>query len=210
MKTYLLVRPEHDDTTHFLSAYARETAKTAEKNGFAIVDIDREKANRKEVEGRLEKMKPRVVFFNGHGNERSIMGHKHQLLIVAGENEDILSDKIVYAISCKSAAELGPSAVAAGCESFVGYDDDFIFLYSPEHLTHPLQDETARLFLLPSNRMMDSLLKGNNVEEAVTRCKEQFREHLLKVAGAEDSSLLRYLWWDMKHLQALGNGEARA
>lgn len=203
---YLVTRPEHDDTTHYLSAFCKQTIDFAEKNGISVVDLHREKAVRREVEGRLTYAT--LVVFNGHGNEDSVAGYKDEILISVGLNAHLLCGKVVYAISCRSAAVLGRSAKQKGCVSYIGYDDDFVFVYTSELMAHPLQDKTASLFLSPSVRLIDSLLKKNTVGQAVEKCKESLRENLMRTAGADDSSLLRYLWWDLRCMQSLGDQDA--
>ena len=34
--TYLITRPEHDDTTHYLSNWSKETIKIAENQGWKV------------------------------------------------------------------------------------------------------------------------------------------------------------------------------
>src|SRR3989338_7911997 len=122
----LLTRPEHDDTTFYLSQWSREAIALAKEKGMDVLDLNRERANRKEVEGVLDKISPDVVIFNGHGGEDMVAGHKNEPLIIAGENEGLLRSKLVYAISCRSAKVLGPESIKAGAVAYTGYDDDFM------------------------------------------------------------------------------------
>ena len=48
-KSYLLTRLEHDDTTHYLSHWCESTISLAEKQGLKVIDLHREKANKKEI-----------------------------------------------------------------------------------------------------------------------------------------------------------------
>ncbi len=207
---YLITRPEHDDTTHYLSFWSRETIDMAQKRGIKVCDLHREKATKLEIEGRMAKFSPKLVVFNGHGDEKTVTGHKNEPLITAGENEDLLQSKIVYAISCKSGKTLGPKSIEKGALSYTGYDDDFIFMYEPERISTPLDDETAGLFLEPSIRFIESILKGNNVETSQDRLQNMIKENILKSvsSNSQDSHLVRFLWWDMKHLISHGDGKA--
>ena len=204
----LLTRPEHDDTTFYLSQWSREAIALAKEKGMDVLDLNRERANRKEVEGVLDKISPDVVVFNGHGSEDMVTGHKNEPLIIAGENEGLLRSKLVYAISCRSAKTLGPESIKAGAVAYTGYDDDFIFVTETEKVARPLEDETAELFLSPSNSFIKSLLKGNSVGESHKRAENAFRENILKIAGSDnpDINLIKFLVWDMRHFVSQKHG----
>lgn len=208
--TCLVTRPEHDDTTHYLSAWAKKTISFAEKKGFRVLDLHRDRANKKELESMLGKKCPKLVMLNGHGSESTVTGHKNTPILVAGENEGLLESKIVYALSCRSAKGLGPKSIEAGAISYTGYDDDFIFSFEPENVARPLHDETAKMFLEPSNAFVVSLIKGNTVGESRRKTKDFFQKNLLKSLGssAQDASLARYLWWDIKHFVSHGKEDA--
>ena len=160
----------------------------------------------------MKKQEPELIIFNGHGREDTVGGHKNEPLIVAKQNETLLKEKITYAISCKSAKELGPESVKQGAKAYLGYEEDFIFFYEPKKMTDPLTDKTAELFLEPSREAMLSLIKGNTVEEAEKRTKNMFKENMSRLlsseASQEETSMARYLWWNMKHLTIHGDKTA--
>ncbi len=209
-KAYLVTRPEHDTTTHYLSYWNREMITLAQKKGMKVLDLNRENANRQKFESMISKMSPNLVVLNGHGDDNTVTGHNNQPLVKAGENENLLRSKIVYALSCRSAKNLGPKSVESGAISYTGYDDDFIFSYEPENISRPLKDETAKLFLEPSNLFVDSLIKGNTVDESRKRTETLLRKNLVKSLGSTiaDASLARFLWWDLRHFVSHGNMDA--
>ncbi|MBI2575342.1 hypothetical protein HYV82_05655 [Candidatus Woesearchaeota archaeon] len=204
---YLTTRPEHDDTTHYLSKWCEETLSLAQVKGFKVIDLHREKAVREEVESRLKRLPACLCVFNGHGSEDTVTGHKNEPLITADKNGWLLKSKIVYAISCKSAKVLGIKSIENGAISYTGYDDDFIFFYDPNRLSKPLADETAKLFLEHSNLFITSLLKGNSVEESRKRAFNKLKENMVKMlAGdSQQANLSRFLWWNMQHFVSHGN-----
>lgn len=148
--------------------------------------------------------------FNGHGSEDTVTGHNNKPIVTAGENEEMLKEKIVYALSCSSARNLGPKSIDAGAISYTGFDDDFIFSYEPEKFSRPLQDETAKMFLEPSNLFVDSLIKGNTVNEARKKTENMLRSNMIKSLGSNtlDASLARFLWWDLRHFVSHGKLDA--
>lgn len=209
-RIYLLTRPEHDDTTYYLSQWSRETISVAERKGLKVIDLHRERANRKEFESAVSKVSPQLIVLNGHGDEHMVTGHDNAPLIVTGENENLLKAKIVYAVSCKSAKTLGPKNVEAGAINYTGYEDDFIFVTENEKASKPLDDETARLFLDPSTLFITSLIKGNSVGESHERSKNLLRTAILQLSGSNmpDTALIRFLWWDLKHFVSHGDQKA--
>ena len=209
MSTILFTRPEHDTTTHYLSNWSKPVILFGEQKGIKILDLHREKAVRKEVENRLIKFSPALVVFNGHGNEQSVTGHKNEPLITANDNEHLLRGKMVYAISCKSAKTLGVKSVAAGAINYIGYNDDFIFLYAPDKVSRPLEDEIAGHFLEHSQVYIESLMKGNTSQEAFKRSKENLKIHFLRALEKQQNPAARFLWWDWKNFVAHGNTESR-
>jgi len=207
MEKYLVTRPDHDDTTHFLSNWIGKTIGLAQSKGLTVLDLNRERANKSEVESVLKKRNPKLVVFNSHGNADRVTGNNNEPLIVANRNEDLLKSKIIYAISCKSAKELGPKSVVAGAISYSGYDDDFMFVYAPEQLTRPLQDDTAKLFLEPSVLFVKSLIKGNKLRVARKKTEDLMKKNILTLLQGtpEDVSSAKYLWWNLQHFVSHGD-----
>ncbi len=129
-----------------------------------------------------------------------------------GINDDSLTGKIVYALSCKSAKLLGPACIKLGTQTYIGYEEDFIFMYSNEKLSRPLEDKTAELFFDPSNQVFISLIKGQDAETAHKNSKRAFIRNVQKLltsqTSSEETAALRYLLWDLRHQVCLGDGSA--
>ncbi|MBI2604008.1 MAG: hypothetical protein HYW56_00515 [Candidatus Harrisonbacteria bacterium] len=176
-----------------------------------VVDLEGEKATRERFIGTLEKKSPRFVFLNGHGNENVVCGHDDEILLK--ESDVAVKDKILYARACKSAKQLGQKAIENGASAYIGYDEDFIFTTDETKSSRPVQDETAALFLEPSNQTAISILKGHTAEEANRRSKEKFAKNirtlLLLGPSEDDYYAIRYLLWDMRHQVCLGDGSSK-
>ncbi len=214
MAQYLLItRPEHDCATRYLSAWAERFFEVAKDKGYSVIDLYRKRANRKEVESILCKRNPNFVIINGHGSDNAVSGHENELLLIAGDNSFLLKGKITYAIACRSARELGKEAGQNIDTTYVGYKEDFVFIYLEKHHTRPLEDKLAELFLDPSNLVATTLLKGHPAKEAVLRAQKEFlkkiQELLLSDINTDKSSALRWLVWDMKHLTLCGDGNKK-
>ena len=209
-KTLLITRPKHDSTVRYLFYWAKDALELAKKKGMKVWDLDGKRANRKEVESILKKRKPSLVFLNGHGNDGVVMGQDNEVLVQAGDNEDFLAGKIVYALSCRSGKKLGPESIKKGSAGYIGYKEDFIFMAEPNKMSDPLSDKTAGLFLEASNQVVTSLLKGHTMKQSHDRSKNMFAKNAYKVAagGSKDYLLATYLLWNAEHQVCLGNQDA--
>ena len=210
-RALLITRPKYDDTTHYLFYWAGKVKETAEEKGVQVFNLDKKRASRKEVESILDKQKPSLVFFNGHGNSDLITGQDGEVIIKAGDNEYLLREKIVYAFSCKSARELGLNSVENGVRAYLGYDDDFIFFYDPQKASRPLSDEIAGLFLEPSNQIVVSFLKGHSSIDAHIKTKSLFLRNIQKILTSKPTEryLIPWLLWDMQHSVLVGDKTSR-
>ena len=206
-KLLLITRPNYEITTRYLFAWSGIVVNTAKAKGIDVVELKKEKANKKELESRLAKIKPRLVIINGHGSDTCVTGHNGEVLIEADKNESILCSKIVYSLSCNSASRLGVKSIRAGALCYIGYKTKFTFFHRNK-ITHPLDDDIAKLFLDPSNQVAVSLLKGNKTQDANRKSKEMSLktiQKLLNSASSKESVLYaKFLWSNMHHQVCLG------
>ena len=209
----IVTRPRHDIPTIYLSIWAEEVIKLAKEKGVDVIDLLQEKANRKELEGRIKKLQPELIFLNGHGGEDRITGHDNEILIKAEDNHEILKGRITYALACKSGKVLGRIISENNGATYIGYCDDFIFMSDNNYTARPLADPKAEPFMKSSNQVMISLLKGHSAQEASERSKNAFKEQFTRLlsSSADPDSLptAKYLWWNMRNQVCLGNGDAK-
>ena len=123
----LVTRPNYDLTTRFISAWAESVIDFAKKQANSLFDLVGEKARRNIFESMIRKHNPDIVFLNGHGGEKLVTGQDEEIIIESGVNDNLLKDRITYALSCKSAKVLGVESVKNGATAYIGYKDDFIF-----------------------------------------------------------------------------------
>ena len=209
----IITRPEHDITTRYLSQWGKKIIEFAQQKKLDIVDLKKEKANQKEFTGRVKKINPKFVFLNGHGNNNVVTGHDNQVLVEAGKNEKILSDRITYALSCNSARVLGEKVAKNNGSAYIGYTDEFIFVINNKFITRPLDDKRAEPFMEASNQVAISLIKGNTAGESSRRSKEIFEKNYTKLlaSNTDQDSLqaAQCLWWNKKNQVCLGKQDMR-
>lgn len=209
----LVTCPNSDITTRYISAWAGKTIQELKSKNFKVFELIKERANKMNVEGMIKKHCPSLIFLNGHGGSDCVTGQNEEILLKAYNNEHILSNSITYALSCRSSQILGPKAVEAGAVAYIGFKDDFVFFVSRDKATHPENDKTAELFLLPANHVVISLSKGHSVKESCDNAKKYFYKNIQKLLTSETSvdeqQYLRYLLWDMNNLVYHGHSLAK-
>ncbi len=156
----LVTCPDYDRMTRYLSAWASIFIKQAQDHGHEVNILKERNTTRANFEGMVTKMRPAIIFVNGHGAADRLAGHDHKI-IIDFKSAKIQKDAMVYAVSCKSAKELGVEAVVQGAKGYVGYTEDFILVSQPDKTRHPKDDTTAALFLEPSNEVVTALVKGH-------------------------------------------------
>lgn len=210
-RTILITRPNYDQTTSYLHHWSQALIDNATSKGAKVIDIAGPKVTRKEFESRIKKMIPDLMLLNGHGASDRLAGQDHEV-ILDKDNAEITKGSLVYALSCDSAAQLGPTAVTKGTKSYIGYRENFIFWTERDKSTQPLKDKSAELFLRPAFSVSKALLKGNTASVAISRARREFDKSIAMASSSDVqsdfSSYVRFLLWDKIHLTYSGNGNA--
>lgn len=198
----LLTSPEYDPLTHYLRAWAKKLKRN--KNAI-IKHLERDSVNRKKFESLLRKRSFDVIILNGHGASDRLAGENGEI-ILDKSNVELLKDKSVHALSCKTAQKLGKDAIAAGAKAYIGYDEDFMLVYDESKITKPEQDETAKLFLDAAFTAPKALLNGKSADEAVKLAKSEYDRSIIKAFNSEVQSdndqFIKHLIWNKNHLKS--------
>lgn len=213
MKRGLVITlPRYDDTTEYLSQFSQQIEKEANDKGVEIKKLKDKEATREEFEKIIKKLDYKMIVFNGHGSNDGINGYKDEIVKV-GENEGLLRERIVYARSCNAAVKLGEECTKdtkEGC--FIGYNRPFQFYVDIKWTTNPLKDNTAKLFLEPSNLVPISIIKGNSAFNADENSKRQTLKNIKKIlrsSNAESFKIAEALWNNYDGQVLLGFPNAR-
>lgn len=205
----LVTRPNHDTITNYLSYWSKLVIDKANKHNIKPLDLLGVKATKKNVSSYIAKHNPKLVFFNGHGDENRIAGYDDEILIEAEQNVDLLRGKIVYVRSCDVAVNLGKVSIQKGALAFIGYTKKYALCTSAASQSRPMQDRVAQLFLLPSNLVPISLIKGNTAKDAYRKSQNSMirsiRFMLSTKASKEQKDALPYLWSNRKYQVLLGD-----
>lgn len=213
-KSLLITRPKGDIALKYLEVWSQKIIEVAKKKGATILDLSDKRANRAELEKIIRKKCPELIVINGHGDYDLLTGQDQEILVKACDNHNILSDSIVYAISCRSAKILGTEVSRQGKGAYIGYVENFIFYYDETKVYRPLEDEKAKLFLEPSNHVAISLLKNHSALESSNISRKYFIKNMQKLLtsdnkSAENSQFISVLYWNFKNQVCLGNSFAK-
>lgn len=195
----LITRPKYEVVTHYLYYWSQAIIDEAKRRKLAVIDLEKKKVTRKNVESYLDKQEPSMVIFNGHGDAVSVTGHEEEPLIESGKNSHLLKDKVVYMRSCDSGKVLGPQAVKEGAKAFIGYQELFRFWTNGDFIQKPLKDNYAAPFFETSNQVAISLVKGKTPKESHEDSLKTYEKVIgqLLTSKAENSFVVADLIWNM-------------
>lgn len=217
MKNILLVtRPNYDEGTGYLFYYARQIIDFAEGKNIKVLDLVRPRLTKQNFSDLISNQDPVLVFFNAHGGEKIIYGDKikgdEEILVEENKNHFLLNGRIIYARACWAAASLGKACTKqGGC--FIGYKIPFSFWIDERWSSKPLNDNTAKLFLEPSNLIVSSLLKGNTTQEAFDKSLSMSKKNILKLLKIkkepEAMPSIMLLWNNIQGQEIVGEKNIR-
>lgn len=212
MKKLFITRPNYDKPTEYLNACSAQIIDVANDKGWTVYSVDGQKANKKEVQSKLEKIRPGLIVFNGHGSESEIYGHKSET-IIGIDSAGLLKDAIVFTRACDCLVQLGGSAVSNGCRAFIGYKSQFWIPTLKNYEATPLHDPVAKPVLEASNVIPIKLIKNSTVQEAVEAARYNANKHILRLVQSEelyDRATLKALIQNDDCLGFAGNQNAKA
>lgn len=176
----LITNPSDDRPTEYLGAWSERIVELAKKQpDTKIISLDRESANRKQLTYVVEKEKPQLIIFNGHGDNNCITGFGQEILVQCDDNVVLLKHKIIHSLSCNSGELLGPASIKIGALAYIGYREKFklIHLNQETHQTR-LEDSVANFFLAPAFEAVIALVEGSLTGEAYARSQKIYAENL--------------------------------
>ena len=205
----LLTNPEVDLLTYYLATWTGDMLKKSKSKSNKYFHLKREKVTRKKFESILKKRSIDLVLLCGHGDSDAVAGTNG--VVLDTDNDDLLEGKIVHALSCQSAKELGPDAIAKGANAYISYKEDFIaFLDDSNQSSKPLKDEIASLFLNPAFTAPRTLLKGGTPEASVMAAKKAYNQSIKEALNSDIQSdadqFINWLLWDRDNLTLCQKG----
>lgn len=211
-KGIIITLPRHEYAVDYLAISSKSVIEEANKKGIKVKELKDKGANRENFEAVINSLNYKMVVFNGHGSEDTILGYKNMLLVQAGVNDVLLKGRITYARSCWAGCILGEVCMkndSEGC--FIGYKLPFMFYIDDTWRSNPSKDNVAPIFLEPSNLVPISLIKGNTALQAHKKSKTQILKTIntvLRENGKEAFLFAEKLWNNYAGQVLIGNGSA--
>ena len=125
MSELCLVRPANSPAATELARWGASLKSDITASSHTVrVDLYAAAGTRAAVEAQLGPSRATVFF--GHGRNDRLEGYCGD--VIDTSNIGKATGNILIAIACWSVVKLGPSAIAAGVEAFVGFDDQLVWL----------------------------------------------------------------------------------
>lgn len=205
---------DNDAAMKYLDAWSELIIKTVkEQKDTLIFELKNEQVNKKELKKIVQKEKPQLVVFNGHGSDSCITGFRQKILIRCGDNEHLLKEKIIHSMSCNSGKKLGKKCIKIGTLSYIGYSEEFKLAYlNKETKQEMLNDPVAKFFLRPAFEAILSLIKGDTAGEAYRKSQKMYEKNLktlIAIPLAEyNTEVASQLYHNLKYQVCLGDTKA--
>lgn len=167
----IIVRTNCDLATEYTYAWTEPIITEAESRGFKVVLVQGKEVSMQHFNKRIDKIKPKLIMFNGHGSKNCFYDNNWEELMNL-DSVRLLKDSITFARACDCLIELGSKAVQEGCPAFIGYSRKFMIPRWHSQTCKPLSDPAARPVMECSNSVVLELLKNKTVEEAVVKSHE--------------------------------------
>ena len=209
-KEFLITRPNHELITSYLHDFSKDLIEIIKATpDIQAITLEGSEANRNDLEGRVARRNPKLLFLNGHGNRKEVAGYKDEI-ILDEKNIKIAKNKIVYALSCDSLAELGQIAIKNGALAYIGYSAKFMIIRDPSRACNPSKDKNALPFKEACVTLINKLVFGSTVEEAIKSTKQNYKHSIRSYGTSKDDygdiPLIRFaLAWDYTFLGMEGD-----
>jgi len=204
-----IVRPDFDQPTYLGSLALQHIVDYIAIRGYIINDLRGDDAVRDKVLVSLSLLDPIWCILLGHGNATTYTGQNFDKIFWVCDSLQ-LRGRVVYALSCITAKELGPDSVGKGCRTYIGYDD--VFVWVQEAPVDPLMDRYGKSFFEPVLELLYRLADGATAGEAYRASIDKWNYWIDYWSKSNDPvapSILMYLINNRDHQKLIGDENAR-
>lgn len=99
--------------------------------GFSVIDSSGEYATKQEFFSVMNTHSPDVIIADGHGDPSTLTGQSVREVLTACTNNQVLSGKVVCALSCLTGQRLGPDSRDKNASAYVGFTNEFTWEIDP-------------------------------------------------------------------------------
>ncbi len=181
--------------------------------GFEVIDSEGPYATRYSFFDVVRNANPDIVIADGHGGPNSLTGQGVEEVLRACVNNEVLSGKVMCALSCLTGQNLGPDSRNKKATGYMGFVNEFTWVVSPPYnpatdpVTVSFQEVVRRLVSL-SCQYQQELIGLKEVYNGVRDEFERWRQYYSVPPGSEDPyarDILLSLIHDQNGLITLGD-----
>ena len=164
MPTVLFARSDFDLPTRYGSFWLSKSVELARRLGWFVIDLYKDEATKENILNAIETYNPDFFHPMGHGSASIFTAQNKEVVFQACINDDVLSGRISYFLSCLVGRELGPSIIRKGGKAFLGWQVEFTWVVESPY--DPATDPYAKAFEDMVNSMAAVILRGGSMREA--------------------------------------------
>lgn len=147
----------------------------AQSQGYAVIDMPETQANKDPIYTELNVQDPGLFYGFGHGDVCRYTGDSEEDIFTCNDNS-ILSERMVYLLSCLTANALGPAIIKNGATYYAGYNISWTWLSESGTEGDPYDDIYALGFWESANELWMSICDGLSFSAAVYRCIDMYNQ----------------------------------
>lgn len=210
----LVTNPSDDASLKYLDSWTKLIIEAVKRRKDTLVfELRKEKANKQLLSQFIQKEKPQLIVFNGHGSNISITGFHGEVLIRCNDNESLLKEKIIHSMSCNSGKILGQMCIKIGTLSYIGYSEKFKLAYlKKETRQEILNDPVAAFFLEPAFEVIVALISGDTTGDAYRKSQKMYARKLRALLASSsteyNTTVASRLFHNFKYQVCLGDLQA--
>lgn len=141
----------------------------------------------------------------GHGGPSEFCGSNNQVIMDTLSMPDV-KDKVIILISCETAQVLGPALIRKGANSYIGFQEDLVWVMDADMASSPWGDRFAASLMMPIVDCVNTILDGKTTAVAFN----VLNDGLEKNAAMEEDELIKScLNFNRRNSVLLGDPAAR-
>lgn len=208
-------RPNFDLATQYMHYWLGLAMGDVASQGFSVIDSSGPYATSYSFFDTLQKYNPDIIIADGHGDPSTLTGQGLEEVLKACLNNEVLSGKVMCAVSCLTGQNLGPDSRNKNAKAYMGFVNEFSWVVSPpfdpgvDPVAYPFQEIIRKLASL-SCQYETELIGLKQVYDGVVAEFERWEKYYSVPPGSEDpyaSDILLSLRHDKTGLLTIGKEE---
>lgn len=186
--------------------------------GFQVIDSSGEYATSYSFFDTMQRYSPDIVIADGHGDPNTLTGQGLKEVLKACFNNEVLSGKVMCAVSCLTGQGLGPDSRNKNADAYIGFVNEFSWAVSPPYepatdpVAYPFQQIVRKMVSLSCQHQQEKI-GLRELYDGVLAEFQSWETYYSVPPGSQDpyaSDILLSLRHDKTGLVTLGKAERYA